>query len=108
MVPLRLKAIIGVPVPSRYCIVHKADIPKPRVRAVASYVRFHSQDNRLKGDPPPPGVGSRALEANYRVWRIGMLSRALSLAAVAPPHRPRTGEPRRRPQAHALRDPPPD
>ncbi len=82
MVPLRLKAIIGVPVPSRYCIVHKADIPKPRVRAVASYVRFHSQDNRLKGDPPPPGVGSRALEANYRVWRIGMLSRALSLAAV--------------------------
>ncbi len=54
MVPKRLKAIIVVPVPSRYCIVHKAVIPKRRVHRRASYVRFHSQDNRLKGDRRDP------------------------------------------------------
>jgi hypothetical protein len=54
MAPLRLKEIIGEPVPSRYYIVRKADIPKPRVRTVASYARFHSRDNRLKGDRRRP------------------------------------------------------
>jgi hypothetical protein len=55
MVPERLNMIIMVPVPSRYCIVHKADIPKRRVHKGASYVRFHSRDNRLKGDRRDPG-----------------------------------------------------
>jgi hypothetical protein len=55
MVPERLNVIIMVPVPSRYCIVHKADIPKRRVHKGASYVRFHSRDNRLKGDRRDPG-----------------------------------------------------
>src|ERR1700730_17925196 len=50
MVPAHHEEIIGAPVPSRYCVVHKADIRKPRAHAVASYVRFHSRDNRLKGD----------------------------------------------------------
>jgi hypothetical protein len=36
--------------PVRYCVVHKADIPKCHVRALASDARFHSRDNRLKGD----------------------------------------------------------
>jgi hypothetical protein len=54
MVPERLKAMIVTPVPSRYCIVHKADIPKRRVHKGASSVRFHSLDNRLKGDRRHP------------------------------------------------------
>jgi hypothetical protein len=50
MVPQRLDEIIITTARGRYCIVRKADIPNCCVHAVASYVRFHSRDNRLKGD----------------------------------------------------------
>ena len=34
----------------RYCVVVKADIPKCDNHVDASQLRFHSHDNRLKGD----------------------------------------------------------
>jgi hypothetical protein len=49
-------------IPARYCFVDKADIPKCSVRAVLSDVRFHSRDNRLKGDAAVR-VGLKTLEA---------------------------------------------
>jgi hypothetical protein len=51
-----------VMMPARYCVVDKADIPKCSVRAVLSDVRFHSRDNRLKGDAAVR-VGLKTLEA---------------------------------------------
>src|SRR5260221_14202284 len=79
--PTRLDEIISGIVPARYCIVHKADIPKYRVHAVASYVRFHSRHNRLKGDRRRQGRNLRRWK-RFRHRRIGMLSRALSSATV--------------------------
>jgi hypothetical protein len=68
-------------VPARYCIVHKADIPNYRDHVVAPYVRFHSRHNRLKGDRRQQRRIYGA-ESGHRIWRIGMLSRALRLATV--------------------------
>jgi hypothetical protein len=61
--------------------VHKVDIQKYRVHAVALFAGFHSRDNRLKGDPPSPHR-IKALEAIAASGELGMLSRALSLATV--------------------------
>src|ERR1700712_2350010 len=66
----------------RYCVVHKADIPNYGVHAVASSVRFHSRDNRLKGDRR---CQRRHWDAGSEIaasGEFGMLSRALSLATV--------------------------
>src|SRR6195952_2974758 len=66
----------------RYCVVHKADIPNYGVHAVASSVRFHSRDNRLKGDRR---CQRRHWDAGSEIaasGEFGMLSRTLSLATV--------------------------
>src|ERR1043165_1178822 len=55
------------------------------VHGVASSVRFHSRHNRLQGDRRdgvPRRVRSMATAANSASGERGMLSRALSLAAV--------------------------
>ena len=67
---------------ARYCVVRKADIPNRRVHAVASYVRFHSRDNRLKGDTPQPSSLRDAGGGFCASGEFGMLSRALILATV--------------------------
>jgi hypothetical protein len=75
----------------RQCAGRKADIWNCSVHAVASYVRFHSRDNRLKGDRRSRCSGSEVLwQANleprrsrdFRIWRARMLSRALIIATV--------------------------
>jgi hypothetical protein len=85
------KSIIIMVERLRQCIGRKADISNCSVHAVASYVRFHSRDNRLKGDRRGRCGGSEVLwQANleprrsrdFRIWRARMLSRALIIATV--------------------------
>jgi hypothetical protein len=80
-VPKRLNDNIIALVPLCYCVGHKADIPNYRDHVVAPYVRFHSRHNRLKGDRRQQRRIYGA-ESGHRIWRIGMLSRALRLATV--------------------------
>src|SRR5947209_5067253 len=64
-----------------YPVVYKADIPKMGGRGVAPQARFHSRDNRLKGDAPAP-LSLRAGTQFPGLESIGMVSRAHCLAAV--------------------------
>jgi hypothetical protein len=61
MVPVPLSQTIMVMVPARQCVVHKADIPKCHISAIASQVRFHSRNNRLKGDRSDPDSNAESL-----------------------------------------------
>ncbi|WP_324421279.1 hypothetical protein [Bradyrhizobium sp.] len=67
--------------PLYYCVGVKADIHKCHTHADAYGVRFHSRDNRIKGDPADGHPVCR--RQRFDVWRmLGMVSRALSLATV--------------------------
>jgi hypothetical protein len=65
----------------RYCAVVKADIPKCDNCVDAAWTRFHSDDNRIKGDRRRRSIATGGDFPG--IWRpTRMLSRALSLATV--------------------------
>src|SRR3954468_8116300 len=75
----------------RQCVDRKADISNCSDHKAARYVRFHSRDNRLKGDRCNRKGGSKVSPGelltqgagdDFRIWRTGMLSRALMTATV--------------------------
>src|SRR2546430_2581402 len=79
-VPMYVNNIIITVLPTGYCIVVKAVIPKCGDRTDASQVRFHSRDNRIQGDRRRPCCA--APDAIPHLEMQGMLSRAVSLATV--------------------------